>query len=76
MTLSRPLLIVTIAGLVAGTIAHFADPSGSTGALVFLAAGLVVGELLVEHKRISCHHHRNPVDCKRHPALCQRKRVV
>jgi hypothetical protein len=41
------MTFVVIAGLVAGTIAHFADPSGSTGALVFLASGLVIGELLV-----------------------------
>jgi hypothetical protein len=41
------MAFVVISGLVAGTLAHFADPSGSTGALVFLAAGLVLGELLV-----------------------------
>jgi len=47
VSLSRRIAFVVIAGLVAGTIAHVADPSGSTGALVFLAAGLVLGELLV-----------------------------
>ena len=47
MSLSRRMTFVVIAGLVAGTVAHFADPSGSTGALVLLAAGLVLGELLV-----------------------------
>ncbi len=41
------MTFVVIAGLVAGAIAHFADPSGSSGALVFLASGLVIGELLV-----------------------------
>jgi hypothetical protein len=47
MSLRRRMAFVSISGLVAGTVAHFADPSGSTGALVFLAAGLVLGELLV-----------------------------
>ena len=47
MTLRRRFAFVVAAGLAAGTLAHFADPSGSTGALVFLAAGLVLGELLV-----------------------------
>jgi len=47
MSLGRRMACVVIAGLIAGTIAHVADPSGSTGALVFLAAGLVLGELLV-----------------------------
>ena len=47
MTLRRRIAFVVAAGLAAGILAHFADPSGSTGALVFLAAGLVLGELLV-----------------------------
>ena len=47
MTRRRQMAFVAAAGLAAGTLAHFADPSGSTGALVFLAAGLVLGELLV-----------------------------
>ena len=47
MTRLRRLCLVGIAGAVAGTAARIADPSGSTGALVFLATGLVLGELLV-----------------------------
>jgi hypothetical protein len=47
MSQRRQAVFVALAGLVAGSVAHFADPSGSTGALVFLAAGLVLGELLV-----------------------------
>jgi hypothetical protein len=43
----RQVVFVALAGLVAGSVAHVADPSGTTGALVFLAAGLVIGELLV-----------------------------
>jgi len=42
----RRVVFVVVAGLVAGTIAWLADPSGSAGALVYLATGLVVGELL------------------------------
>jgi hypothetical protein len=41
------MAFVVIAGLVAGTLAHVIDPSGSSAALVLLASGLVVGELLV-----------------------------
>jgi len=41
------MAFVVIAGLAAGTVAHVADPSGSSAALVFLASGLVIGELLV-----------------------------
>ena len=40
-------LFVVIAGLVAASVAHFADPAGTTSALVLLASGLVIGELLV-----------------------------
>ena len=47
MSQRRQVVFVAVAGLVAGAIARLADPSGSTGALVFLAAGLVLGELLV-----------------------------
>src|SRR5579862_6581999 len=47
MSLQRRIMFVVVGGVIAGTVAHFADPSGSTGALVFLAAGLVLGELLV-----------------------------
>jgi len=41
------MAFVVLAGLVAGSLAHVVDPSGSTAALVFLAAALVFGELLV-----------------------------
>ena len=47
MSLRRRMALVVIAGLVASVVAHFADPSGSAGALMFLASGLVLGELLV-----------------------------
>jgi hypothetical protein len=47
MSQRRQVAFVALAGLIAGSVAHVADPSGSTGALVFLAAGLVLGELLV-----------------------------
>jgi hypothetical protein len=43
----RRIAFVAIAGLVAGSVARIADPSGSSDALVFLATGLVLGELLV-----------------------------
>ena len=38
---------MVLAGIVAGAVAHFAAPDGNAGALCFLAAGLVLGELLV-----------------------------
>ena len=41
------MALVVIAGIAASVIAHFADPSGSAGVLMFLASGLVLGELLV-----------------------------
>jgi hypothetical protein len=47
MTRRRGIAFVAIAVLLSGLIAFLADPHGSTDALVFLAAGLVVGELLV-----------------------------
>jgi hypothetical protein len=47
MTRRRRLLFVVVAGLVAATVAHFADPTGTTSALILLASGLVIGELLV-----------------------------
>ena len=47
MTLRRRMVIVVVAGMVVATIAHFLDPSGTTGALMFLACGLIVGEMLV-----------------------------
>ena len=40
MSLRRRMAFVAISGVVAGTVAQFADPSGSTGALVFLAPDL------------------------------------
>jgi hypothetical protein len=36
-----------VAGLLAGVIAHFIDPSGSAAEFCLLVAGLVIGELLV-----------------------------
>jgi hypothetical protein len=47
VTLRRRMVIVVVAGLIVATVAHFLDPSGTTGALMFLACGLVVGEMLV-----------------------------
>lgn len=47
MSLPRRLTFVVIAGLVAASAAHFVDPSGTSSALVLLASGLVIGELLV-----------------------------
>ncbi len=37
---------MSVLGLAAGTVAHLIDPHGSADALTFLAAGLVLGELL------------------------------
>jgi hypothetical protein len=47
MSLRRRMALVVIAGVAASVVAHFADPSGSAGVLMFLASGLVLGELLV-----------------------------
>ena len=47
MTRRRRIVFIAIAGIVAGSVLRIADPSGSSGALMFLATGLVVGELLV-----------------------------
>src|SRR5579863_3822191 len=47
MNRRRKMMFAVVAGLIAAAIAHLADPSGSTDALVFLASGLVLGELLV-----------------------------
>jgi hypothetical protein len=46
MNRRRRLALVCVLGLVAGTVAHLLDPSGRADALTFLAAGLVLGELL------------------------------
>ena len=46
MTRRRRVLLVCGLGLVAGVVAHFADPVGDAASLTFLAAGLVLGELL------------------------------
>jgi hypothetical protein len=43
----RRVVFVVIAGLLAGVVAHFVNPEGSASALCFLAAGIVLGELLV-----------------------------
>ena len=47
MSRRRRVVFVCVVGLVAGAIAHFVDPDGRAAALCFLAAGLVLGELLV-----------------------------
>ncbi len=47
MNRRRRVALVCVAGLVAGTVAHFVDSAGNADALIFLAAGLVLGELLV-----------------------------
>lgn len=46
LTARRRVLLVCMLGLVAAAIAHVLDPSGDADALTFLAAGLVLGELL------------------------------
>jgi hypothetical protein len=46
MTRRRRLALVCVLGLVAGTVAHIVDAGGRADALTFLAAGLVLGELL------------------------------
>ncbi len=47
MSRRRRIAFIAIAGIVAGAVARTADPTGTSGALIFLATGLVVGELLV-----------------------------
>jgi hypothetical protein len=47
MSRTRRLTFVIVAGVIAATAAELADPTGTTGALILFAAGLVVGELLV-----------------------------
>ncbi len=47
MNRRRRVALVCVAGLIAGTVAHFIDSAGNADALCFLAAGLVLGELLV-----------------------------
>jgi hypothetical protein len=47
MTLRRRVILVVVAGLVVAAIARIVDPSGSGGARVCLAVGLVIGGLLV-----------------------------
>ncbi len=46
MTRRRRIAFVCVLGLVAGGVAHVADPAGHADVLTFLAAGLVLGELL------------------------------
>jgi hypothetical protein len=46
MNRGRRIALVCALGIVAGIVAHIADPSGSADALTLLAAGLVLGELL------------------------------
>lgn len=47
MSLRRRLAFVVLAGIVASGVVHLFDSSGSGSALVLLACGLVIGELLV-----------------------------
>jgi hypothetical protein len=47
MTRRRQVVFVCVAGLVAGATVELASGDGTAGALCFLAAGLVLGELLV-----------------------------
>jgi hypothetical protein len=47
MSRGRGLVIVIIAGLLAGLIAQLIDPSGAADELCLLVAGVVIGELLV-----------------------------
>jgi hypothetical protein len=47
MTRRRRVVFVLIAAVVAGSVSHLVSPDGSAAALCFLAAGLVLGELLV-----------------------------
>ena len=46
MTRRNRVVLVCVLGLVAGTVAHFVDRADHADALAFLAAGLVLGELL------------------------------
>jgi hypothetical protein len=46
MNRGRRVVFVCAFGLVAGAIAHVADPNGPSDALTFFAVGLVLGELL------------------------------
>jgi len=47
MSRSQRIGVVAIAAVVAASVTHFAGASGSVIALVFLGAGLVIGEMLV-----------------------------
>ncbi len=47
MTRRRRVVFVLIAAVVAGSASHLVSPDGAGAALCFLAAGLVLGELLV-----------------------------
>ncbi len=46
MNRGRRVALVCVLGLIAAGVAHFVDPNGRADALTFLAAGLVLGELL------------------------------
>src|SRR5262249_5112966 len=46
MNQRRRVVLVCVAGVVAGVLAHFVAPGGHAGALYFLAAGLVLRGLL------------------------------
>ncbi len=46
MNRGRRIGLVCVLGLLAGVVAHLADPSGNADALALLSAGLVLGELL------------------------------
>jgi hypothetical protein len=47
MNRRRRVVLVCVAGLIAGLVAHLLAPESAAGALCLLAAGIVLGELLV-----------------------------
>src|SRR5437870_11179024 len=47
MSRRRRLALVAMASVLAASLTHFTDASGSAAALIFLASGVVIGEMLV-----------------------------
>ena len=47
MSRSRRIAVVVVVGIAAATVTHFTSASSSATALIFLACGLVIGEMLV-----------------------------
>jgi len=47
MSRNRRIALVAFVGLVAASVTHFTNPSSSATALILLASGLVIGEMLV-----------------------------